>query len=102
TTIVLVSGVHFLHAYQIRRNAGVLREQAESALALKDYQRAVTYFRQYLGFVPTDIDAFADYALLLTHDKIATTQRARLHAFLSLESVLRSDANRTEVRRKTA
>src|SRR5436305_6005263 len=86
--LVLGVGVHFLHGFQVKRNAGALKEQAEKAEEAGDLRHAADYFRQYLGFVPGDTDALARRGLLLANEKLATSARACLEAYLVLDAVL--------------
>jgi tetratricopeptide (TPR) repeat protein len=99
-TAVFGTGVHFLHAYQVRRNAGALLTRAEQAEKAGDNAQALDYYRRYLGFVPKDTEALARYGLLLADEKVATTPRKRIEALLVLDRVLGQEPGRDEVRRK--
>jgi Tfp pilus assembly protein PilF len=90
---------HFLHAYQVKRHAGSLLQQAERAENAKEYRLAIDCLGRYLGFRPGDTDALAHYGRLLAREDIATTPQARLFANSILESVLRRDPARDEERR---
>src|SRR6266513_2539042 len=87
---LLVAGVtvHFLHGYQVQRNAYRLLERAEQAAEAKDDEKALAYYAQYLTFVPGDIDALQKYVEALDRrtgedgDVIALTLR--------MEQVLRA------------
>jgi tetratricopeptide (TPR) repeat protein len=92
-------GAHFLHGYQVKRQAGSLREQAERAESHTDYRAAIGYLRRYLGFQPGDTDALARYGRLLARQEVATTPRARLFAVSILEGALRREPARDEERR---
>jgi Tfp pilus assembly protein PilF len=91
--------VHFLHGFQVKRQAGILLKQEERAENAKEYRVAIDYLRRYLGFRPDDTDALAHYGRLLAREDIATTPRAGLFAISILESVLRRDPERDEERR---
>ena len=47
---ILVVSVHFLHAYQIGRNATLMLSQAEEARKNKDVKTAAARYRQYLNY----------------------------------------------------
>ncbi|HXG10515.1 MAG TPA: tetratricopeptide repeat protein [Gemmataceae bacterium] len=98
--LVLGVGVHFLHAYQVKRNAGAFLQQAERAAEAKDLDQALQHYATYLGFVPTDDDALARYAILL-NDKAAVSgsRKARERAFLFLDHAVRRAPGRHDVRR---
>ncbi|MBL8797680.1 MAG: tetratricopeptide repeat protein [Planctomycetia bacterium] len=97
--IVGTAVVYALHAYQIKRNAGAYRFQAERAQQEGDLDQAIHYYKEYLGFMPGDTDAFASYALLLADERIAVHARAQRRAYEMLEQVLRRDDARDDVRR---
>jgi cellulose synthase operon protein C len=100
--VFLGVGTHFLHAYQVKRNADALLEAANRAEADKDMAKYADYLGRYVGFKPTDLDARARYAMLL--DSKAKTPIERYRAFLFLEDVLRRDPNadRRDIRRRAA
>src|SRR5262249_27788885 len=83
--LILMIGVHFLHAFQLQRSARGLLEQAIEADAPK---KAV---------VPKDVDALARFALALDKKK---ADRDRIRALLVMKQVLRLDENRNDVRRR--
>jgi tetratricopeptide (TPR) repeat protein len=98
--LALGVGVHLVHGYQIKRNAGALLGQAEQAEQEAQPARAADYLGQYLGLEPGDNDALARYGVLL--DKLARNPRQRLRPFYLLEQVLRRDGSRADVRRRLA
>jgi len=49
-------GTHFLHGYQVRRNASGLLEQADRAEQEKEPIKALEYLSRYVGLVPADAD----------------------------------------------
>jgi tetratricopeptide (TPR) repeat protein len=95
--VILGIGTHFLHGYQLKRNAGVLLRRAEDAQAEKDYGKALGYYGRYLQFRPDDTAALANYALLLEQE--SKTPAAQLRAYLILEETLRRLPERDDVRR---
>jgi tetratricopeptide (TPR) repeat protein len=98
TFAALAVGIHFLHAYQVKRNAGEVYAQA---LAMQEEGRlaeAVDYLDQFLGLAPGDNEALARLGIL--RDDLAKTPRARARAFIILEQVLRREADRNDIRRR--
>jgi tetratricopeptide (TPR) repeat protein len=96
--IVLGAGVHFLHGYQVKRNA---RGVYEHALVLQEDGRraeAADFLRQYIGMMPGDNEALGQLGMLL--DDLAKTPRARVRAFFILDQVLRRDPVRKDIRRR--
>src|SRR5262245_10474709 len=107
---VVGPGTFFLHRFQVRRNAEALYERAQATLAsssLPEREKlisAMDYLRRYLGFNPTDSDAYFEYANLCAHEKIATNHRLRFRAITILDQALRShmtqDRDRDAERRR--
>jgi tetratricopeptide (TPR) repeat protein len=98
-TLVLVGTcVHFLHAFQSRRNAGALINLANSAEQAGNLVECADHLNRYLAFAPGDTDAMARYGLVL--DKVAKTRQSRWRVFAVLEKVLRLDPARNDVRRQ--
>jgi hypothetical protein len=83
--LVLGVGVHYLHAFQVRRTAKGLLEQAIEADVPKQ------------AVVPKDVDALARFALALDKKK---ADRDRIRALLVMKQVLRLEENRNDVRRR--
>jgi tetratricopeptide (TPR) repeat protein len=97
---VLGLAIHFVHGFQVKRNAHALLEQADEVEREGRLARAADCLGLYLGLVPRDTDALARYGSLLT--RLAQTTPDRVKAFLVLEQVLRRDRGRREVRRQAA
>src|SRR5262249_53159209 len=76
---------HLVHAYQLRRNAPALVQQAERAAQKGRLERAATYLYDYLSYEPGNTEALARYGLTL--DKLARTVKARERAAAILEQV---------------
>ncbi|MBY0522441.1 MAG: tetratricopeptide repeat protein [Gemmataceae bacterium] len=91
-------GTHFLHAYQVHRNAGILLRQADVAEEQGQLAESADYLSRYLGLVPDDAVVLANYGLALA--KLAKTPRARCEAFFALEQGLRRAPDRDDVRRR--
>ncbi|HEY7314568.1 MAG TPA: tetratricopeptide repeat protein [Gemmataceae bacterium] len=98
--VPLGTAVHFLHGYQVKRNAGSLRERAHQASAEGRDDQAAEYLGDYLRYVPGDDDALAEYGMLL--DKSAKSPKAQLRAYLVLDRVLRRQPQRQDVCRRLA
>src|SRR5947208_5339353 len=92
------TGVHLLHAYQVRRNASAFLREADRYEKEGDDAKASEYLGRYLGLRPDDTDTLARYALL--QDKLAKTYRAQERVFLLFEQVLRKDPTRQDIRRR--
>lgn len=95
---LLAVGVHFLHAFQVKHNAGAFLRLADQAEADGKRQEAANYLRLYLGYMPQDIDAEARLGLLL--DQLARSPKARMQALWVLERTLVRDPARENVRRR--
>src|SRR5258708_5837021 len=78
-------GVFFLHAYQVRRNAGVLLRRAEEARAEGRLDKALTFLSDYVALAPEDTDALATMTIMI--DESAKTPRGRMRSFLLGEQV---------------
>jgi tetratricopeptide (TPR) repeat protein len=93
-------GVHYLHGFQVRRNAAILLEQAHRAETEGRPDQAADYLGRYLAYAPGHTGVLAEYGLLL--DKLAKSARAQEGAYLVLDEVLRRDPGRLDVRRRQA
>src|SRR5262249_35765067 len=103
--LAMAVGVHFLHAYQVRRSASGLLAQAEEAESEERYEEAAKLLNHYLGYVPEDTDALARYGFAL--DKLSAppanvlaTRAMRLRAMLVFEQVVRLQPQNHDVRRR--
>jgi len=65
--LVLLLGimVHFVHSFQVRRNAGSLLDQADRANNEGNFDQAHTYYTHYLAYEPEDADTLVKFALAL-------------------------------------
>jgi predicted Zn-dependent protease len=97
---VLGAGGHFLHGYQLQRNAQAYLAQAVREQESNNPSRALAYLQTYLGFRPSDNAARERFALLLADSspKLADLERV----FFDLERVLRDAPDRPDLRRKAA
>ena len=78
---------HFLHAHQLKRNAGYLLQQSQQAVERNDLPNALRYLSHYLSLRPTEPMQRAQYAVLLA--KQAKTSKEKVQAFLALERAFR-------------
>ncbi len=93
--------VHFVHGFQVKRQADALKQRALDAEADKDIPQATQYLERYLGFRPDDTDAMETFGRLLDQQGTATkSPRMRKRAFGILEEVLRREPDRHAVRRR--
>jgi predicted Zn-dependent protease len=94
-------GVHFVHGYQVKRQASALRLQAEIAEEDQDVEHAIGFLERFLGYNPGDTDALAKYGELLDDaGKAKGSIPLRHKALAALEEVLRREPERRDVRRK--
>ncbi len=87
-------GVHFLHAYQVDRNARALRERATAAVQAGDAEKARQALTRYLTYVPADADALADYGKVLREQGNAPL------ALKAFQQVVDLDPKRRDARRQ--
>ncbi|MBI2804433.1 MAG: tetratricopeptide repeat protein [Planctomycetes bacterium] len=85
--LVVGAAVHFVHGYQLARNAHRLLERADDARGENDLDRALTLYDQYLKFVPNDVETVQKYARAL--DQRARSGDERVQVVLKMEQVLR-------------
>jgi tetratricopeptide (TPR) repeat protein len=99
-TMFSVIGVHFLHGYQIGRNAEFLRVQAEKARESGNAREAMKQYNQYLKHRddPEGYSALAEVVLEIAKDTDATRQD-RQRAYSILEEAIRRHPDLDEVRR---
>ena len=89
-------GVHFLHAFQIDRNADSLLSKARRSLADENLDEAAKYLRVYIGFRPKDAKAVAELAQIL--DRKARTGVQLVNAYRTYQEALRLDSEREDLR----
>jgi tetratricopeptide (TPR) repeat protein len=94
------TAVYFAHAFQMRRNAHELLEQADLAEREGSPRWAAQCLRAYLELEPWDGEVQARYGLLLARQARSPVERGR--AFLALERALYSNPGRIDVRRQAA
>lgn len=98
--ILLVAGLaiggasHWLHGFQMRRHASFFLRQAYQAEAQGRRRESLDHYRQYLRVRPDDMQARAEYGLLLAGLGLDN------QAFSSLEKVLRQSPDRSDIRQE--
>jgi tetratricopeptide (TPR) repeat protein len=93
-------GVHFLHAYQVRRSASGLLDQATRAEEEESFADAAKLLNHYLGYVPQDTEALARYGFALDKLSPFPPPALRLKTLLVFDQVLRLKPEKTDVRRR--
>jgi tetratricopeptide (TPR) repeat protein len=96
--LLVGAACHFLHEFQVRRNAGALLQQADYALEHEQLREAASYLNRYLAYEPGDTEALARYALTL--ERLADSPAAHYQAYLTLQQALRRDPDRADLRRE--
>jgi len=95
---VFFGSVLAIHAWQVQRNASSLLVLGQRAREQGDLDRACDYYSRYIGLVPRDIHALAEYGQLL--DQSAQGPDALRRVFSVYEDILRSDPTREDIRRR--
>jgi tetratricopeptide (TPR) repeat protein len=98
--LLLGTGTHFLHAYQVSRNARALRDQAEREQGQGNTEAALRYLDSYLQLRPRDDEARERFLSLLAGQPRGRADRERV--LLELERVLGSNPGRDDLRRQAA
>src|SRR6185503_6798534 len=98
--VISVVGVHFLHGYQLGRNADFLRVQAENARESGNVREAMKQYNQYLKHRddPEGYSALAEIVVEIAKDTDATRQD-KMRAYNILEEAIRRHPDLDEVRR---
>ena len=101
TPAVLAVGIHFLHAFQIERNAGSLKAQAEEAVKAGDTDEAISQYTQYLKH-RDDKEAYAELARLADEaTKGFEGDRIKMsRAYLIMEEATRRHGDLADVRKR--
>jgi tetratricopeptide (TPR) repeat protein len=96
----LFVSVHFLHAFQMKRGASDLLEQADLAAAAGHSDEVRELLRDYLGLKPDDAEVQARYGRAV---KEAARSRDELRkAYQALARAIQLDPGLTDVRREAA
>ncbi len=94
---VIGIGVHFLHGYQVNRNAVALKELSEQAALEGNDDQAIQLLGQYLQFRPDDLDATARLGIMV--DQSAPSLQTYRRAYRIFSQVLREDPYREDASR---
>jgi cellulose synthase operon protein C len=99
-TLVSVVGVHFLHGYQLGRNAEFLLRQAEKARDEGQVKEAIKQYNQYLKY-RDDREGYSALAALVvsTSKEADATWRDKLQTFTILQEAIRRHPDLNDVRR---
>ena len=97
--IVVLAGVgtHLLHLLMVNRNSVAILDRAKGFEESGDHAKAISLYSQYRKFHPEDIDATMALAELLQRESDSRATWRQVYDLL--ESVLRQDPDRIEVRR---
>jgi tetratricopeptide (TPR) repeat protein len=100
-TVFSVVSVHFLHAYQIDRNAGVLKVLAEQAVTDGDKREAVKQYNQYLRHRddPQAYSVLAGLVVDIANDTDANRQD-KYRAYTILQEAIRRHPELDDVRHR--
>jgi tetratricopeptide (TPR) repeat protein len=99
--VSMAIGVHLLHGYQTRRNAGTLLIQAERAEEAGQLSEATWFLDRYLRFVPADAGALLKLGMLSAQNaEKQKSAKEALEAFFVLNRVLGLDRGNHQARRK--
>jgi tetratricopeptide (TPR) repeat protein len=95
-----VVGVHFLHAYQVKRNAEFLKVQAEQAQKDGDIKKAISQYNQFLRY-RDDRDGYKALAELVVKvaNEAGATRNDKFRAYNILEEAIRRHEDLDEVRK---
>jgi tetratricopeptide (TPR) repeat protein len=100
---VLAVGIHFLHAFQSKRNAQTLLRRADYAEKKGKSGEVLTCLRHYLAIEPDKADVRARYGFALEKQAGKTHSSKMLwNAYLTFEAALRANPEQTDVRRHQA
>lgn len=92
-------GVHFLHAFQVKRQASALYEQAGREENQGNPTQAAAYLDRYLRHTPDDIPTKIRYADLLLEQK-PPSRVAWEKAFIVLDQIVARQPDNEELRRR--
>src|SRR5579872_2312276 len=100
TLAVAATGVHLVHAYQLRRHAQTLQEQIQRAEDAGQTEQVAELLKRYLLFAPDDTDALLHYGQTL--EKLPADAGNRWLAAAAYQQVLARWPNRADVRERLA
>lgn len=105
-SVALTAAVHFLHGYQVDRNAEVFKEAAQRYKNKGDLEEAVKNLSRYMKYRGDDVDAICVYAMWwadLIEQKGDNAHPEHVRRVpLMLEQALRSAPDRDDIRRRLA
>ena len=92
--VVLGAAASVLHAFQFHRQSAFMLDRARQFKTEKRFERALRSYQLYLQMVPGDVDARAEFGLMLADCGLAKM------AAIQLEAVLRIVPERLDLRRR--
>ena len=87
-------GIHWLHGFQARRQAGFFLDQADVAIEEGRAVEALRHLNRYIALRPDDVDVLEKLGLFQVDCGLIR------EAYITLEKTLRKSPDRPEVRRK--
>ncbi len=99
--LVTVVGVHFLHGFQLERNADSLKLLAETAVKQGNTEEAIENYDQYLKY-RDDAESYAALGELVDEAAMApgASNRDKTRAYAILEEAIRRHPDLTDVRER--
>ena len=102
-SVVTVVGVHFLHGYQVSRNADKLLTRVETAAEQSDLEEQIRLLSRYLRYRPDDIDNLKRL-LEASREQLFTSQDATMKdvalLLAALEKAIRDNPEDADLRRQ--
>src|SRR5262245_38502655 len=100
--VLLAAAVHYLHGFQVKRNAKTFLEQAREAKENRRFYQACELYSSYLSYYPDKAETLVEYGELLDELSVRDPKmRSRAYAVLDKALRLNRDADK-ETRRRTA
>ena len=99
--LVSVVGTHFLHGFQLERNADSLKLQAENAVKQGNSEEAIKNYEQYLKY-KDESDSYAELAKLVDDvaQKPSSSLRDKRRAYSVLEEAIRRHPELADARER--
>jgi len=95
-TLVVTAVVHSIHMLQMGRLLEHLKKQAEVNATAGDLDRSALYYNRYVNYRPEDLEAKADYGLVLYRQSRTNAQRWR--AYRLLQDVIQRNPQMDRIR----
>jgi len=100
-TLFSVVGVHFLHGYQVSRNAEYLKVEAEAARKRGDLKEAISQYNQYLKH-RDDAEGYSVLSEIVVEyaNQPDSSPKTRQVAYNNLSEAIRRHPERNDIRRR--